>query len=121
MEVDGWMQGDGVPLPPPVCEQVGLVRLALHRQVVAELALEALGALAVAEVLAHNGLGVHAWGRISERRNKQHSNPSRSLRLTEFRIEPVWEIRLRDSGRRNQCGVKGGHQGGRVGGAGKGG
>lgn len=48
---------------PPVCEQVRLVRLALHAQVVGELALEALGALAVAEVLAHNGLGVHACRR----------------------------------------------------------
>jgi len=28
---------------------------------VRELALEALGALAVAEELAHDGLGVHAW------------------------------------------------------------
>ncbi len=46
----------------PVGEQVCLLGLALHRQVVRELALEALGALAVPVELAHNGLGVDAWG-----------------------------------------------------------
>lgn len=48
---------------PPTCEEVDLCALALHAQVVAELALEALGALPVAEELAHDGLGVHACSR----------------------------------------------------------
>lgn len=50
------------PTSAPVGEEVGLLRLALHRQVVRELALEALRALAVPVELTHNGLGVHACG-----------------------------------------------------------
>lgn len=41
-------------------EQVDLAALALHIEVVAVLALEALRALALPVVLAHDGLGVHA-------------------------------------------------------------
>ena len=44
----------------PVREDVDLAALALHVEVVRKLALEPLGALAVAEELAHNRLGVHA-------------------------------------------------------------
>ncbi len=44
----------------PVGEDVDLAALALHVEVVRKLALEPLGALAVAEELAYNRLGVHA-------------------------------------------------------------
>lgn len=45
---------------PLVCEQVDLGSLLFHVEVVRVLALEALGALAMAEKLAHDGLWVHA-------------------------------------------------------------
>ncbi len=44
----------------PVLEDVDLAALALHVEVVGELALEAFGALAMPEVLAHHRLGIHA-------------------------------------------------------------
>ena len=47
-------------LGPPVGEQVDLLRLPLHGQVVRVLALEALCALPGTVELAHHRLGVHA-------------------------------------------------------------
>mmetsp|Transcript_675 Transcript_675/g.1961 ORF Transcript_675/g.1961 Transcript_675/m.1961 type:complete len:264 (+) Transcript_675:699-1490(+) len=47
-----------------VGEQVNLGLLPLHIQIVAVLALEALGALAHPKVLAHDGLGVHTRRRL---------------------------------------------------------
>jgi hypothetical protein len=44
-----------------VCEEVNLCCLALHAEVVAVLALEALLAAPMTEELAHHRLGVHAW------------------------------------------------------------
>lgn len=44
----------------PICEDVDLSSLALHRQVVRELALEALCALPMAEVLTDHALWVNA-------------------------------------------------------------
>ena len=44
-----------------VLEEVDLLGLPAHVEVVRELALEALRALPRLEVLAHNGFGIHAW------------------------------------------------------------